>query len=67
MAEATKLALGPSRYTNQEREGIYLRLENDTFLEKRAKIVAPAFNQAIEEHWSRGALEANKVKPPISQ
>jgi len=67
MAEATQLAQGPSRYANQEREGIYLRLENDDVLEERAKIVAPAFTQAIEEHWSRAPIEANQIKVPVGK
>lgn len=63
MAEAMKLAVGPSLFTNQEREGIYLRLENYAFLKKRSKIIAPAFNQAIEEHWSKKSIEPNHFPP----
>lgn len=66
LKEATQLAIGPSQFSRNEREGIYLRLENDRFLEKRAKIVAPHFTQAIGEHWSKGAIEANQLSTHLS-
>ena len=43
-------------------EGVYLRLEDNDKLLRRAKIVRPEFTQSIEEHWTRQALHINGMK-----
>ncbi|MFZ3131682.1 MAG: RNA ligase family protein [Desulfosporosinus sp.] len=40
-------------------EGVYLRLEDNDKLLRRAKIVRSEFTQSIEEHWTRQALHIN--------
>lgn len=51
-----------SKFSQTPIEGIYLRLNKGNYLEKRAKIVREEFIQAIETHWSKQALEKNKLK-----
>ncbi|WP_244638361.1 RNA ligase family protein (plasmid) [Agrobacterium fabrum] len=52
----------PSLYANGEGlEGIVVRRENPQWCEMRAKLVSPDFNQAIESHWSKRAIEWNRV------
>jgi len=43
-------------------EGIYLRLEDGSYLLKRAKVVRPEFIQSIEQHWTRNALVLNGLR-----
>ena len=50
---------GRSRLRIGAAEGVYLRDEHGGVLRSRAKLVRPEFVQAIEEHWSRRALETN--------
>ena len=44
-------------------EGVYLRLEDNGKLLRRAKIVRREFTQSIEEHWTRQALQINGMNP----
>jgi hypothetical protein len=44
-------------------EGIYLRREQDGWLQARAKVVSTAFQQQIEEHWTRRPVTANQLAP----
>ena len=53
--ESSALVSGPP-------EGIYLRRENEEWLESRAKLVRPEFVQTIEEHWSTRTLEKNRLR-----
>lgn len=55
-----KQRLGPSRLTDGPAEGIYVRSESGSFLERRAKLVRAEFTQAITEHWSRAAIRPNR-------
>ena len=48
-----------SKIGSANSEGIYLRLDSEDWLLKRAKMVRPEFRQQIEEHWSRKSLEKN--------
>lgn len=50
-----------SRFRRGELEGIIIRRENEEWLESRAKLVHPAFTQAISQHWSRRTLEWNRL------
>lgn len=50
-----------SKLTDQPAEGIYLRIDHGDWLEQRAKLVRPAFIQAVEQHWSRSAIRPNRV------
>lgn len=50
-----------SKMGSYNSEGIYLRLDNEDWLIKRAKMVRPEFRQQIEEHWSRKLLEQNQL------
>lgn len=51
--------LGTSRYGKGPAEGLYVRHDAGGRLQSRAKLVRPAFTQAIEGHWSQRALETN--------
>lgn len=53
--------LGPSKLTDGPAEGIYVRLDRDSFLERRAKLVRAEFTQAISGHWSSGPILPNQV------
>lgn len=57
--------LSQSKLTNQTAEGIYLRIDHGDWLEQRAKLVRPAFIQAVEQHWSRSAIRPNRLNPGI--
>lgn len=54
--------LSQSKLTDQPAEGIYLRVDHGDWLEQRAKLVRPAFIQAVEQHWSRSAIRPNRIK-----
>jgi len=54
--------LSQSKLADQLAEGIYLRLDEVDWLGKRAKIVRPAFIQAVEEHWSRSTIQPNRLR-----
>lgn len=58
--EIQKLLL-QSKLADQPAEGIYLRIEHDDWLERRAKLVRPAFIQAVERHWSRSSIRPNRL------
>jgi ATP-dependent RNA circularization protein (DNA/RNA ligase family) len=53
-----------SRFGDQPAEGLYLRKEQNGWLQDRAKLVRPEFVQGIVEHWTKHALEKNLVKRP---
>ncbi|MCC6646470.1 MAG: RNA ligase family protein [Polyangiaceae bacterium] len=53
--------LGASRLTDAPAEGLYVRREDGDRLVSRAKLVRAEFVQAIDEHWSRRALEPNQL------
>jgi ATP-dependent RNA circularization protein (DNA/RNA ligase family) len=57
-----KSLLTVSQLSDKPAEGLYLRVDNDVWLEYRAKLVRPAFIQSVEEHWSRTMIKANKLK-----
>jgi len=44
-------------------EGIYLRRDQDGWLQARAKVVSTAFQQQIEEHWTRRPVTPNQLAP----
>lgn len=52
---------GISKFGKELCEGIYIRQEKDGFLEHRAKMVRKEFRQDINEHWSRGVLQYNRL------
>lgn len=56
-----KALLGQSQLTDGPAEGLYVRREADGRLLSRAKLVRAEFVQAIEEHWSKRALEENQL------
>lgn len=53
--------LSQSTLADRPAEGIYLRYDQGDWLEKRAKLVRPAFVQAVTEHWSRSAIQPNRL------
>jgi RNA ligase-like protein len=55
--------MGQSKVGHVPMEGIYLRREQAGYLEARAKLVSVAFEQQIEEHWTRRALVPNHLAP----
>ncbi len=54
--------LSISKLSDQPAEGIYLRFDLDAWLAQRAKLVRPAFIQAVEQHWSRSAIRPNRLR-----
>ncbi len=52
-----------SHFGHLTAEGIYLRIDDEQWLRQRAKLVRPAFRQAIEEHWSHQTIFPNQIKP----
>lgn len=61
LAGLRKMLEGASAYGESNREGLCLRREDDDWLLDRAKLVSPAFTQAIGGHWSRGEVARNRV------
>lgn len=57
--------LSQSKLTDQPAEGIYLRFDYGDWLEQRAKLVRPAFIQAVEQHWSRSGIRPNRINNGI--
>lgn len=53
--------LSTSELSDQPAEGIYLRFDQGDWLAQRAKLVRPAFIQAVEHHWSRSAIRPNRL------
>ena len=53
--------LSQSKLTDQLAEGIYLRIDQGDHLAQRAKLVRPAFIQAIEQHWSLYTIKPNQL------
>jgi hypothetical protein len=58
-----KRLLGRSHLTDGPAEGLYVRCETQERLIARAKLVRAEFTQAIDEHWSKRTLEANRLAP----
>jgi len=54
--------LSTSKLSSEPAEGIYLRFDQDDWLAQRAKLVRPAFIQAVEQHWSRSAIRPNQLR-----
>ncbi|MES9906449.1 MAG: RNA ligase family protein [Sedimenticola sp.] len=54
--------LSTSKLSDQPAEGLYLRFDQDEWLGQRAKLVRPAFIQAVEQHWSRSAIRPNRLR-----
>lgn len=53
--------LGTSQVTEGPAEGLYVRRDEGARLISRAKLVRREFVQAIDEHWSKKALQANSL------
>ena len=56
--------LGRSALTDGPMEGMVVRREEHGRTVARAKLVNAAFTQAIDAHWSKGALVKNVLTPP---
>lgn len=54
--------LSTSKLSNQPMEGIYLRFDQNDWLAQRAKLVRPAFIQALDQHWSHSSIRPNRLK-----
>lgn len=61
-----KMFVSQSKLSDQPAEGIYLRFDHGDWLDQRAKLVRPAFIQAIEQHWSRSAIRPNRIRFEIA-
>ncbi len=53
-----------SALTDGPMEGLVVRQEEDGRTVARAKLVSARFTQAIDTHWSKGALVKNVLAPP---
>ena len=53
--------LGNSALADQPAEGIYLRSDSGKWLTQRAKVICPKFLGSLDAHWSRSALEPNRL------
>lgn len=56
--------MSQSKVASRPAEGLYLRREDDCHLLHRAKVIAPAFQQQIEKHWTRRPLIPNHLVRP---
>ena len=54
--------LSQSQLSDGSAEGIYLRFDEGAWLGQRAKLVRSTFIQAVEEHWSRSAIQPNQLQ-----
>lgn len=61
--DALVAKLDRSAFGDVPAEGLYVRDEDAEWLQARAKLVRAEFVQAIDEHWSRRALETNRLRP----
>lgn len=57
----------PSHFRDGPMEGIVVRTESKDWLETRAKLVHPAFTQAISQHWSRRQITWNRLVAHVPQ
>jgi len=62
LADLRELLNGTSAFGKSQREGLYLRREDEAWLLSRAKLVHPDFTQAIGEHWSRRVIVPNCIR-----
>lgn len=60
-----KKLLSTSKLSDQPAEGLYLRFDQGDWLAQRAKLVRPAFIQAVEQHWSRSVIRPNRLSPEV--
>lgn len=58
--------LGASLIGAPRMEGLYLRREKGGYLQQRAKVVGAEFKQQIEQHWTRRALVANRLRTTLA-
>jgi ATP-dependent RNA circularization protein (DNA/RNA ligase family) len=56
-----KKLLLQSTLANQPAEGLCLRFDEGDWLGQRAKLVQPAFIQAVGQHWSRSLIRPNRL------
>jgi len=54
--------LAQSQFGDKPAEGLYLRFDQSDWLVKRAKLVRPAFIQAVGRHWTRSGIKANRLQ-----
>lgn len=59
--DLTKMLDSPSAFSSAPIEGIYLRQEDNGWLVARAKLVRSEFTQQIAEHWSKRAIQPNRL------
>lgn len=55
------VATASSHYRTKALEGVIIRSESSEWCDARAKLVRPDFIQAIDTHWSKRAIEWNRV------
>lgn len=56
------VATKQSHYRKGPLEGVVIRRESSDWCDARAKLVRPDFTQAIGEHWSKRAIEWNRIR-----
>lgn len=66
LLELEKLLLS-SKLTDSPAEGIYLRIDHDDWLDKRAKLVRSEFVQSITDHWSHSGVRPNRIRSAVCQ
>lgn len=60
----TLLESAPSRFRSGPMEGVVVRVEDESWLFERAKLVRADFTQQIDTHWRRRALQWNRRAYP---
>jgi len=50
-----------SKLSTEPAEGLYIRFDHDDWLAQRAKLVRPAFMQAMDQHWSHAVIKPNRL------
>ena len=53
--------LGKSSFGTTDSEGLYLRIEDNNSIIRRAKYVRGTFSQSISSHWSKQSLHKNRL------
>ncbi|WP_291992773.1 RNA ligase family protein [Candidatus Accumulibacter sp. ACC003] len=69
LAEVKRIVMSTSSHyrASQPFEGVVVRRESSDWCEARAKVVRPDFNQSIDTHWRRRAIEWNRVNYSASR
>lgn len=61
LEEINKFLTKKSEFTDGNIEGVYIRKEDDNYLIKRCKVIAPTFMESFDKHWTHKEFVRNLV------